>query len=157
MVLPLLLALGWSEQLLAVEWRCIDLAAFHATPTTPEKCVLVCEAKKGGSGMQDVWQQALGYVEKLKLGSCRKILVTEGARFYLYSKTEGGWSDAPSGYLNVEKIREWHVAPKGTSGVDTIVALTPMNLIRGYEAHLLTGTPSADQAGDEDAGAYQSQ
>jgi len=130
MVLPLLLALGWSEQLLAVEWKSIDLAAFHDTPTTAERCVLVCEVKKGGSGMQDVWQQALGYVKKLKLDSCRTILVTEGARFYLYSKTGGTWSDTPTGYFNVEKIRESHVAPKGTSAVDTIVALTPMSLMR---------------------------
>lgn len=70
-------------------------------------------------------------MEKLKLDFCRKILVTGGARFYLYSKIGGRWSDTPTGYFNVEKIRESHVAPKGTSAVDTIEALTPMNLIRG--------------------------
>ncbi len=130
MVLPLLLALGWSEQLLAVEWKSIDLAAFHSTPTNAARCLLVCEVKKGGSGMQEVWRQAHGYVEKLKLGSCRTILVTEGARFYLYSKRGARWSDTPTGYFNVTNIRESHVAPKGTSAVDTIVALTPMNLMR---------------------------
>jgi hypothetical protein len=127
MVLPLLLALGWSEQLLAVEWRHIDLAAFQSTPTTVESCVLVCEVKKRGSGMQEVWRQAHGYVDELRLASCRSILVTEGARFYIYSKSDGVWSETPTGYFNVEKLREKYLAPKGTSAVDTIVGLTPMN------------------------------
>ncbi len=48
MVLPLLLALGWSEQLLAVEWHKVDLAGFWGTPTIPENCVLMCEAKGVG-------------------------------------------------------------------------------------------------------------
>ena len=53
-ILPLLLALGWSEQLLAVEWQKIDLAAFGSTPTTAKTCVLVCEAEGLGHGLQDV-------------------------------------------------------------------------------------------------------
>jgi hypothetical protein len=131
MVLPLMLALGWSEQLLAVEWNRIDLAAFAGTPTTAERCVLLCEAKHVGRGLQNVWEQARGYVTELGLVGCRKILLTEGARFYLYERDDkAGWPDRPTGYLNVEKIREDHVAPKGTSAVDTIVALTPMNLMR---------------------------
>lgn len=134
MVLPLLLALGWSEQLLAVEWRSIDLAAFFDTPTTAEHCTLVCEVKKGGAGMQNVWQQARRYVDRLELTSCRNILVTEGARFYLYSRSDDGWSDTPTGYLNVAKIRERHVAPKNTSAVDTIVRLTPMNIMYSASA-----------------------
>ena len=47
-------ALGWSEQLLAVEWNKIDLAVFQATPRTPDKCALLCEAKSLGHGLQNV-------------------------------------------------------------------------------------------------------
>lgn len=130
MVLPLLLALGWSEQLLAIEWNRIDLAGFAGTPTTAERCVLVCEAKQMGQGMLDVWEQAFDYVQKNQLSSCRKIVTTDGARFYLYERPEKGqWPERPTGYLNAMNIREDHVAPRGTSAVDTIVALTPMNLM----------------------------
>ena len=126
-VLPLLLALGWSEQLLAVEWRKIDLAAFWRTPTTEKHCVLICEAKARYHGLQDVREQAFNYVDKLKLKVCKNVLLTDGGRFYLYERKSGAstWGDQAVGYLNVEKIRTNHIAPPGTNAIDTIVALTP--------------------------------
>lgn len=130
MVLPMLLALGWSEQLLAVEWNRIDLAAFAATPTTAANCALICEAKGIGRGMQDVCEQAKRYAAKHSLDNCRRILLTEGARFYLYERAGGKWGDAPCGYLNIRKVRKSHVAPRGTNAVDTIVDLTPAGVAR---------------------------
>lgn len=126
-VLPLLMALGWSEQLLAVEWKKVDLAAFWGTPTTEEKCVLVCEAKTRRHGLQGVREQAFDYVTNLKLGGCRKVLLTDGGRFYLYARksADAPWSDAAVGYLNVEKIRTNHIAPPGTNAIDTMISLTP--------------------------------
>ena len=130
MVLPLLLALGWSEQLLAVEWHRVDLTAFWGTPTTAERCVLVCEAKGIGHGMQGVREQAVGYVDKLNLVHCGKILLTQGARFYIYERYEDGWRDEPTGYMNLEHIRTEHLAPAGTNAVDTLIALTPAGVHR---------------------------
>jgi hypothetical protein len=131
LVLPLLLALGWSEQLLAIEWQKIDLAAFCETPTGPESCVLVCEAKEMKHGIQNVLEQAVGYVENKGLDRCRRILLTQGTRFYLCSRPENGWSHAtrPSGYINVQKIRTSHFYPSGTNAVDTIAALSPMGVL----------------------------
>lgn len=131
MVLPLLLALGWSEQLLAVEWHKVDLAGFWGTPTTADRCVLVCEAKGLNHGLQDVLKQAKRYTSELALEECRKILLTQGGRFYLYRRAQGGsWPDEPSGYLNVEKIRTNHIAPAGTNAVETLMALTPAGVHR---------------------------
>lgn len=127
-ILPLLLALGWSEQLLAVEWRKIDLAIFSGTPTDQKRCRLVCEAKGMGHGLQDDLQQAIRYTETLKLTACDKILLADGGRFYLYRRRADGWEQQPSGYLNVLKVREDHLLPRGTSAIDTIVALTPMGI-----------------------------
>ena len=132
MVLPLLLALGWSEQLLAIEWDKIDLAAFCRTPTTPETCVLVCEAKEMRHGLQGVLEQAVKYVKNLGLKRCERILLTQGARFYLYDRPRKGWSYPlpPTGYINVEKIRTEHVYPTNTNAVDTIVALSPLGAVQ---------------------------
>lgn len=131
MILPFLLALGWSEQLLAVEWKKIDLAAFSSTPTTPENCCLVCEAKPLEHGLQDTFAQATRYVEKLKLNRCRKVLLTDGIRLYLYQRlTNGKWNETPVGYLNVKLIRTNHIAPANTNAVDTIMALTPAGIGR---------------------------
>jgi|SRR5208282_4352694 len=126
-VLPLLIALGWSEQLLGVEWKKIDLAAFWKTPTTERHCVLVCESKTRYHGLQDVREQAFDYVKKLKLNACRTVLLTDGGRFYLFGRESANtaWGEQAIGYLNVEKIRTDHIAPTKTNAIDTIVALTP--------------------------------
>lgn len=121
MVLPLLLALGWSEQLLAVEWNRIDLAGFSAAPTTGENCSLVCETKGLGHGLSDVLDQALNYVERLELSSCRRILLTEGGRYYVYSRREAEWSHEPAAYFNVFMPRARY--SDGTSAIDAILAL----------------------------------
>lgn len=131
MILPLLLALGWSEQLLAVEWRKVDLAAFGCTPTVPTNCCLVCEAKGYGHGLQNIFTQATTYVKKLGLDNCKKILLTEGARLYLYKrKANNDWDDRPVGYLNIDLIRTNHITPADTNAVDTIMALTPAGINR---------------------------
>ena len=131
MILPFLLALGWSEQLLAVEWKRIDLAAFTGTPTTPENCCLVCEAKPLQHGLQNVLAQAIGYVKQLQLKNCNKILLTDGVRLYLHQKLKNGqWDDVPAGYLNIKLIRTNHIAPANTNAVDTIMALTPTGISR---------------------------
>jgi len=128
MVLPLLLALGWSEQLLAVEWSKIDLAAFSGTPTTTENCVLVCEAKQMKHGMSDVFEQALKYVRKNQLTKCRNILLTQGGRLYLYVKSGRKWPEKPTGYVNIHKIRTSHLLPENTNAIDTLIALTPAGI-----------------------------
>ena len=126
MVLPLLLALGWSEQLLAVEWHKVDLAGFRSTPSKANVCTLVCEAKGVTHGLDGVLDQAIRYVNKLHLSECRKILVTQGGRFYLHQRNaDGGWQETPSGYINVEKIRTNHIVPSDTNAVKTLMMLTP--------------------------------
>lgn len=130
MILPLLLALGWSEQLLAVEWRRVDLAAFTEAPTVSQKCCLVCEAKRFGHGMQNVFKQASAYVKKHKLVNCEKILLTQGKNLYLYERTGTDWISKPVGYLNIDKIRTNYLIPEGTNAVDTIMALTPSGIYK---------------------------
>lgn len=131
MILPLLLALGWSEQLLAVEWRKVDLAAFGCTPTVPTNCCLVCEAKGYEHGLQNIFTQATTYVKKLGLDNCKKILLTEGTRLYLYKRKENNdWDNVPIGYLNIDFIRTNHIIPANTNAVDTIMALTPAGINR---------------------------
>ncbi len=132
MILPFMLALGWSEQLLAVEWNRIDLAAFSCTPRKKENVCLLCEAKEYGHGLQNkTFSQATNYVKRLRLDNCNRILLTDGERLYLHQKKkDGSWDENPVGYLNVKLIRTNHIAPAGTSAVDTIIALTPAGITR---------------------------
>lgn len=127
MILPMLLALGWSEQLLAIEWNKIDLAGFGQTPTQPHTCTLVCEAKAGDHGLQAVERQAMGYIKRHGLMNWRKVLVTQGGRYYVFSNDSGDFHTIGtlSGYLNVNRIRETNFFPKGTNQIDTLIGLTP--------------------------------
>lgn len=133
MVLPLLLALGWSEQLLAVEWKSIDLAAFGRTPTTPSDCVMVCEAKGMRSSLQErTLKQAKGYLSKKKLTTCRHVLLTQGHRFYLYKSDKNGkWPEQPIGYLNLAQLRTHYLVPDGANAIDTLMAMTPQAILGG--------------------------
>jgi hypothetical protein len=131
MVLPLMLALGWSEQLLGIEWKRIDLAAFWATPTTPKHCVLVCEAKSPRHGLQNDLDQARRYVNDLDLVQCGKIVLTQGDRLYLYERPVGGqFAQTATGYINFRSLRIRHLVPARTSAVDTLMALTPAGITR---------------------------
>lgn len=126
MILPLFIALGWSEQLLAVEWSKIDLAGFRKTPTVAANCVVICEAKGLGHGLEGVLDQAIRYYRTLELGQCRKIVLTDGLRLYAYSRADGSiFDENASGYVNFEKIREGHIAPRGTNAIATLFDLTP--------------------------------
>ncbi len=97
--------------------------------------MLVCEAKGLGHGLQDVFDQAVKYHRKHRLEACNKILLTDGARLYLYERRDGEWSDRAAGYLNVHFIRKNHLAPPNTNAVDTIVALTPTGVLRELPRH----------------------
>ncbi len=134
MIAPLMLGMGWSEQLLAIEWNQIDMAFFCATPTTLENCVMICEAKRQNQSLESAYEQALAYLTKKNVKNCRRIVTTDGARLLLYRRDENGsWPDAkaPSGCVNVRRIRDQNVFPKGTSGVETLMELVPWKAMSG--------------------------
>jgi hypothetical protein len=80
-------------------------------------------------GLQNVFHQAARYAKSQQLDVCHKILLADGGRFYLYRRPpQGDWQEQPSGYLNVLKIREDHLLPRGTNAVDTLIALTPARI-----------------------------
>jgi hypothetical protein len=125
-VLPIFLGLGWSHQQVAVEWKKMDMAFFKRTPTTPENCVMVLEAKGLGKPLNDRAFQPQGYVEREGLGAVRYIVTTDGASLFLYEKTADGWAAAePVGHLDVTNLQRSYPLPEGTSTVDTLVRLQP--------------------------------
>jgi len=124
-IIPLMTSLGWSEQLLGVEWHKIDLAVFDRTPTDATNCVMIVEAKSLGTGLGRVFEQAKKYVVSRELSKCRKIVCTDGSVLLVYRLEDGNWVDKPSGYVNLGKIRKDHVYPEGISGVETLIELMP--------------------------------
>jgi len=126
-ILPIFLGLGWSHQQIAVEWKKIDMAFFKTTPTRPDSCVMVLEAKGLGKPLGERHSQARSYVEKHRLESVKYIATTDGARLLLYEKSNDGWLDDPTpiGYLDVRSLQRQYVLPQDTDLVETLVQLQP--------------------------------
>jgi len=99
-VVPLLRALGWPPERIAVKWRYIDVAVFAALPRTPENCRFVIEAKRLGAGVEGALEQAKGYVQALNV--LRDIVVTDGVRYRLYAAAQ---DYAPVAYANLVRLK----------------------------------------------------
>jgi len=100
-VVPLLRALGWPPERIAVKWRYIDVSLFAALPRTPQNCHLVIEAKRLGAGVEGALEQARGYVTTL--GVPRDVMVTDGIRYRLYSAAQ---DFAPVAYANLVRLKQ---------------------------------------------------
>lgn len=110
LVVPLLLALGWSEQQLKIEYpagegRRIDVACF-ARPFRQrgQELSVIIETKDFQSGLDYAPAQAMSYATNFP--SCRGVLVTNGYCYKLYERDSAGqFSKAPSAYLNLLRPR----------------------------------------------------
>jgi hypothetical protein len=99
-VVPLLRALGWPPERIAVKWRYVDVALFRSLPRIPANCHLVIEAKRLGAGVEGALDQAKGYVQTL--GVPLDIVVTDGVRYRMYGHVLGY---APVAYANLVRLK----------------------------------------------------
>lgn len=100
-VVPLLRALGWPPERIAVKWRYVDVAVFSGLPRAPETCRFVIEAKRLGAGVEGALDQAQGYV--LALGTACDAIVTDGIRYRLY---DGARGFVPHSYANLANLKQ---------------------------------------------------
>jgi hypothetical protein len=105
LVVPLLRALGWTPQKMAVEWHSVDIALFDRMPRTNDNLVVVVEAKKRGKGCLTAKSQAEYYAEQIGQEKCRRLIVTDGLRYGVYVREHGGkFPVKPMAYLNLTRM-----------------------------------------------------
>lgn len=100
-VIPLLRALGWSKELIAIKWRRVDITLFDRLPRQPDNARLVIEAKRFDTGFEAALRQARGYLKDLKIQ--RNVLVTDGIRYRLYAHEK---AFAPVAYANLSRLKK---------------------------------------------------
>ena len=117
LVVPLLRALGWTPQRMAVEWNYVDLALFagrqssndkqdSTTLRTNEKLAVAVEVKKRGRSCLNAKSQAEAYAEQPGRESCQRLIVTDGIRYGVYVREAGGaFPDSPAAYLNLTRTQ----------------------------------------------------
>ncbi len=137
LVVPLLLALGWSEQQIKIELPCsggkIDIACFsksYSSKRKYDKCVVIIETKGFSSGLDYVQKQAKAYSKDFP--NCKVVIVTNGYCYKSYLRDDTGqFQTKPSAYINLLKPKErYPIDPENVGGaLDAIKWLLPNNLI----------------------------
>lgn len=117
LVVPLLIALGWSEQQIKLEYNCkagtIDLALFdvpfkrrgnpleNGPSTGDDHCVLIIETKRLNQGLDFAQAEAKAYAQAFR--NCKAVVASNGWSYKLYLREEGqnSFEDDPSAYLSI--------------------------------------------------------
>ena len=102
-MIPLLFALGWSQQTAAIEWNDIDVALFQQMPSQDNTLDCVVEAKSLEKSVLRYFEQAKNYANQEGRSACKRIIVTDGIRYAVYRRKHDDFDlDA---YLNILRMR----------------------------------------------------
>jgi hypothetical protein len=121
LIIPLLRALGWTPQKMAVEWNNVDIAIFNRLPRTADTLIAVVEAKKKGNSCLRAYSQAYNYA-KDKV-NCNRLIVSDGLRYGVFIKIDDKY--ILHAYMNITDFRR-NYAIYGCEGIqEALWAMTP--------------------------------
>lgn len=135
LVIPLLLALGWREQQLKIEYKCnngkIDIGCFsinHNTETNDDSCIAIIETKAFWSGLDFADKQANEY--SINFPKCDILIATNGFCYKIFRKTGNKFTiTKPSAYLNLLKPSQNYPLDNSVGGaLEAISMLLPHRL-----------------------------
>ena len=121
LVVPLLRALGWTRQKMAIEWKKIDIALFSQLPRTEQNLNIVVEVKKKGSFCLATMWQAQNYAQGKE--NCNRLIVTDGLRYGIYIKN--GESFKLHAYFNLTALKNDHQIYECHGIKEALRAMTP--------------------------------
>jgi hypothetical protein len=122
LVVPLLRALGWTPQRMAVEWNRVDLALFERLPRKDGNLCAVVEAKKMDASCLSAMSQALGYAETRT--DCNRLIVTDGLRYGIYTRPSTGAFQLYA-YFNLLRLRKDYPVYRCKGAREALLALAP--------------------------------
>lgn len=122
LVVPLLRALGWTPQRMAVEWNHVDVALFEQLPRTDRSLRIVVEAKKMDNSCLTAKSQAMSYASG-KVG-CHRLIVTDGLRYGVYVRREHAAFHLYA-YLNLTRLRRDYPVYECKGAEDALLAMAP--------------------------------
>jgi len=119
---PLLRALGWTPQKMAIEWNRVDLALFNDLPREQDTLTVVVEVKKMDSSCLSAKSQAEAYAKDKK--NCDRLIVTDGMRYGVYLRDETGEFDLYA-YMNLTRLRDEYTIYECKGAKDALLAMAP--------------------------------
>lgn len=121
LIIPFLLAIGWSEQKIKIELGIsggrVDIACFCTRyQRNNEECVLLLESKGFSQGLDYAHEQGKRYAEQFR--NCQVVVTSNGYCYKAYPrKTDGaGFEDKPKAYLNLIQPAKCYPLDPGISG-----------------------------------------
>jgi hypothetical protein len=123
LVVPLLRALGWTPQRMAVEWNHVDVALFEQLPRVDESLRVVVEAKKMDNSCLSAVSQAMSYARPRP--QCRRLIVTDGLRYGVYLRTDTEPLFKLHAYLNLARLRHDYPVYECGGAEDALLAMAP--------------------------------
>ncbi|HRT96944.1 MAG TPA: hypothetical protein P5532_21200 [Planctomycetota bacterium] len=122
LVVPLLRALGWTPQRMAIEWNHVDLALFGSLPRQDDSLMVVVEAKKMDSSCLTAVSQAMSYASGK--GTCRRLIVTDGLRYGVYTR-QGSEEFGLYAYMNLTWLRREYPIYPCRGAREALLAMAP--------------------------------
>ncbi|HEX4227430.1 MAG TPA: hypothetical protein VHZ07_02090 [Bryobacteraceae bacterium] len=122
LVVPLLRALGWTPQRMAVEWNHVDLALFDDLPRDNRSLRVVVEAKKMANSCLTAKSQAMSYASG-KTG-CHRLIVTDGLRYGVYVRNNEEVFQLLA-YMNLTRLRRDYPVYECMGAKDALLAMAP--------------------------------
>lgn len=102
LVIPLLRALGWTPQKMAIEWSRVDIALFDKLPREDENLIAVVEAKRKGNSCLTAFSQAEKYSKNKT--RCNRLIVTDGLRYGVFVKDGNDY--VRHAYMNLTEFKD---------------------------------------------------
>jgi hypothetical protein len=106
LAVPLLRALGWTPQTMALEWDRVDVALFSTLPRQDSHLAVVVEAKSKDWACLSAKSQAQTYAEQTGREECHRLVVTDGLRYGVFVRQAGEFPASPQAYLNLTRMRK---------------------------------------------------
>ena len=122
LIVPLLRALGWTPQRMAVEWNHVDVALFEQLPRSDETLSIVVEAKKMDNSCLAAMSQAMSYAEGKT--SCHRLIVTDGLRYGVYTRNMLEPFHLYA-YLNLTRLRNDYPIFECKGAEEALLAMAP--------------------------------
>jgi len=104
LIIPVLLASGWSEQRVKIEWKNIDIAFFQEIYKSSAQPCMILESKRMGEGLRYAERQAEKYAKLYP--DCLRLVVSDGICYRLHQKEDSKWVE--KAYMNLLKLKDRH-------------------------------------------------
>jgi hypothetical protein len=122
LVVPLLRALGWTPQKMAVEWKRVDVALFAQLPRGDMNLHVVVEAKKMDNSCLSAISQAESYANGKP--DCHRLIVTDGLHYGVFTRNKEQEFKLYA-YLNLTNLKRHYPILECHGAEEALLSMSP--------------------------------